>query len=251
MTYLSSYFYLISSTDLLLFIPYCVASEQMMAFKLLPVPKGIYGAKTKALRALVTQFNSIPTTDDIQRLFYLQKINYLLNTMELNDKLFEWLNNPGVEGWLMQLEQYSINPYAAFSFKGIQFAQAIAIRAQDKTERDDSKDEYYWMQKRDNLLKNNSYEECQDEYIALSCQLDELAKNTKRIKDMVSNHSKILHAVKPKLDAIQGKKPSESNTSAPSYKTKILGEKINNYNFELTMEGWDKPFVLCVEDEMN
>lgn len=216
----------------------------------------------KDLVLLVNEYNSAPEDDPVQRLFYLQKINYVLAKTSLNEDLFAWINQNGNDSWQHHLSAYSINPNASFFLKGIQFAQAVALQIKDKPAPDTeskptSGKEYQLMQERDALLKNGTFALCRDQYIALCLQLDELVYTDNRIKHIIEKQSLILKNVHVKLEAIKGKdskeesekqKPEEQVKIHVSYKTKELGNQVNNFNFKFEMGGWDKPFVFRVED---
>lgn len=47
----------------------------------------------KDITPLVIAYNNASEDDKIQKLFYLQKINYLLNKTQLDDELFDWIND--------------------------------------------------------------------------------------------------------------------------------------------------------------
>ncbi len=216
-----------------------------MALKIPTPPYGI----SKDLLDLIGKFNSVPEEDHVQRLFYLQKINYLLNTVKLGTVLFAWLGNTGADGWLTHLNAYEINADASIFVKGMQFAQAIAQHTKDKPVLDTPVDNVYpLLQERDKLLSNPSFEDCKERYVAVSCHLQTLVDSDYRISEIVKRHSEILSFAKAKLDAIQKRETPPTDVPVPSYKTKELGKQVNNYNFKLEMEGWKEPFVFRVED---
>ncbi|BCA94771.1 hypothetical protein TUM19329_11320 [Legionella antarctica] len=204
---------------------------------------------SKDLLDLIKTFNKLPEEDHIQRLFYLQKINYLLNTLTLSPSLFAWLADSKPDGWLANLNAYEINADASIFVKGLQFAQAIANLAKVEPEQAKVKDEFQLMQERDALLRNNKpFEEVRDNYIAINSQLHTLSESDHRVNEIVRRHSEILDGAKAKLDAIQKRETPPPGVPVPKYKTKVLGTQINNYNFEFTMEGWEEFFVFRVED---
>ena len=214
----------------------------------LQLPPFHHSAQSKNLHQLVKEFNLLQDTDHVQRLFYLQKINYLLNNISLTHPLYTWLNQSGPESWLDHLSAYNINPDASFFLKGIQFAQAVALHAKDIAVGDNSKNEYQLMQERDNFLKLQSFNECGIRYPELCHQLANLVQTDKRIKEIVENQTAILAFAKPKLDSIKGKKAESSDLPTPSYKTVELGDQVNNFNFKFKMGGFKDPFVFRVED---
>ncbi|KTD57786.1 LegK7 family Dot/Icm T4SS effector kinase [Legionella shakespearei] len=213
----------------------------------------------KDLLALVNQYNTTPEDDPVQRLFYLQKINYVLANTALNEDLYAWINESGEGSWQQHLETYNINPNASFFLKGIQFAQAIAATIKDKPAYDiegipANDREYPLLQERDVLLKEGAFATCRDQYIAVNLKLDALVHTDNRIKQLVEEHSLILKNVHVKLEAIKGKEQTEPLKAEDqvkihvAYKTEELGNQVNNFNFKFEMGGWEKPFVFRVED---
>jgi hypothetical protein len=206
----------------------------------------------KDLNSLVVEYNKTSENDGVQRLFYLQKINYLINKTKLSNDLFDWLELSGPEGWETHLLTYNINPDASFFLKGIQFAAAVAKRIKDKPELDDRyPNEFDLMQARDNLLINSSYADSRNEYITICCRLNEIATNDESIKNVVNLQTEILEMAKVKIRAIKGRDNEEPIMPGTTYSTKELGVQGNNFNYKFTMNGWDKPFVFRVEDRLD
>jgi hypothetical protein len=222
----------------------------------------------KDLLALVNQYNATPEDDPVQRLFYLQKMNYELAKTALNEDLYTWINERGEGSWQEHLGTYNINPNASFFLKGIQFAQAIAAKIENKppyeVEAIPVNDrEYPLLQERDVLLKEGNYTACREKYIAVNLKLDALVHTDNRIKQVVEEHSLILKNVHVKLEAIKGTEQTETTKDKEqpeplkaeeqvkihvAYKTEELGNQVNNFNFKFEMGGWAKPFVFRVED---
>jgi hypothetical protein len=215
----------------------------------LKLPTSIFGIPRDFLE-LIKTFNAVPEDDHIQRLFYLQKINYVLNTLNLNSTLFAWqCDTEAGNSWLAHLQAYSINADASTFVKGMQFAEAIAQHTKDKPVfPNPAPDVYALLQERDQLLRSPSFVECQERYVAVNCQLQVLMDADLRVKEIVRRHSEILYMAKRKLDSIQNRKTPPTDVPTPIYKTEELGEKVNNHNFRLNIEGMDAPFVFRVED---
>ncbi|HBD7467537.1 TPA: Dot/Icm T4SS effector kinase LegK7 [Legionella pneumophila] len=202
----------------------------------------------KDITPLVIAYNNAPEDDKIQKLFYLQKINYLLNKTQLNDDLFDWINDAEEGGWLNELAKFSINPNASFFLKGMQFAKAITEEIKNKPEINSSEvNIYQLMQERDQLLKEVEFEKCATRYAEINFLLNELALNDKKTKEIVERQTEILRLVAPKIKAIKGES-IDNLPVIPAYQTKELGNHVNNFNFKFTMSGWDAPFVFRVED---
>ena len=205
------------------------------------------------LKDLVELYNLIEETDPIQRIFYLQKINNVLNRTSLDADLFAWLYHPEAEGWKQHLIAHAINPDASIFLKGIQFAKAVAEQIKSPIEPSSIKNEYELMQERDLLLQNKMYRECQEQYMDLSVRFAKLAKEDKRISELVARQTEILARAKAKLNAIKGQ-DSELPVHSPAvkYSTKELtSDQANNFNFKFTMTGWEQPFVFRVEDRLD
>lgn len=202
----------------------------------------------KDLTPLVISYNNVSKDDKIQKLFYLQKINYLLNKTELNDDLYDWINDQNEGGWLKELAEFSINPDASFFLKGMQFAKAIAeqIKKAPKIESTEL-DIYQLMQERDKLLKESDFEKCGERFIQINFLLNQLALNDTKVKSVIEKQEEILRLVAPKIKAIKGQS-IDNLAVVPSYKTKELGNHVNNFNFKFTMSEWENPFVFRVED---
>ena len=83
--------------------------------------------KLIALKTFINKFNGLKEDDHVQRIFYLQKINYVLNQCDFDKNLYDWAaNRPDIEGSLQWfLNSYGINPDASFFLRNIQFARAV------------------------------------------------------------------------------------------------------------------------------
>ncbi len=207
--------------------------------------------KYSELHLLVTEFNLIPEEDGIQRLFYLQKINFLLNKSKLADDLFGWMDQSGPESWESCLLAYVINPDASFFLKGMQFARAVTKQLKERLNPYNSEiDIYELMQARDKLI-NSTYADSADEYTKISSLLHLIATNDESVKTVISLQSEILEMARVKIGAIKGRKFKEPILPGTAYKTKELGEQGNNLNYILTINGWNKPFVFRIEDRFD
>lgn len=213
----------------------------------------------KDLVALVDQYNASSEEDTVQRLFYLQKINYVLAKTALNEDLYTWINESGEGSWQQHLGTYNINPNASFFLKGIQFAQAVAAEIKDKPAYEIeaipvNDKEYPLLQERDVLLREGDYATCREQFIAVNLKLDALIHTDNRLKQVVEEQSLILKNVHVKLEAIKGKEQTEKTKAEEqvkihvAYETEELGNQVNNFNFKFKMGGWEKPFVFRVED---
>ncbi|MBL7479405.1 hypothetical protein [Legionella bononiensis] len=210
---------------------------------------------------LVNTFNTIPESEHIQRLFYLQKINYLLNTLTPNAELYDWMTNSEQNSFLGHLKAYHINPHASFFLKGIQFAQAVTSFSKkepvdealiDKDKEYQPNSEYALMQNRDEILLNKTFEESGDEFMALSLKLAHLALTEHKIKTKVQKQLIISEMVESKIQAIKGNTSfSEPVPFRVTYKTEPLGSGGNNANFRFKMSGWDEMMIFRVEDRSD
>lgn len=131
--------------------------------------------KHRRLLKLINDFNRVPEQDAIQRLFFLQKINYYTNSMPIGNEEYEWLTDRDSQSWRANLEAFGINPDGSFLFKGIEFARAVArnapIEKQPSIESNE-KDLYKLLQERDALLKDSrSFKASEKQYLNLCCKL--------------------------------------------------------------------------------
>lgn len=212
----------------------------------------------KDLCSLVNQYNKIPTDDKAQQLFYLQKINYMLNTLVYNEELFLWVHNQDKDGWRQRLLDYDINPYGSFFLKTYQFAQAVAVAVKGTTDFEDTPIDFLenrelafkLVQQRDvYFTENTSYEACKKGYLQLSCQLNTLSRTSDIIQNKFADHLLILESAQGKIEHIIY--PNAEKKTGTGYKTEPLGNHVNNYNFKFEMKGWEPPFIFCAENRDN
>ncbi len=118
---------------------------------------------------------------------------------------------------------------------------------------EDDKRIYLLMQQRDDLLeKTVSFTEDQTElalaqkqYLAISCEISQIAATHKRYKDIIERHKTILNLARRKINALKGY--SDDKTTA--YLTENLGKKhVNNFNYSFRMKGWNDRLIFRVED---
>jgi serine/threonine protein kinase len=191
------------------------------------------------LKVFIDQFNALPQDDHIQRIFQLQRIQYQLNKVALNEEVFNWRNDhPNRTGtWESLLATYGIDPDGSFLLKSAQFAKAIKSRM--KSYPPLPKDAAYnnvhkLMQQRDVLLEKDKLEENDKTlYIALCCRIDYLMENQPKNKGNKERHQSDLAIAKDKLSAIKGHNKEVSE----KYKTAALGgHHANNFNFTLDIK---------------
>lgn len=217
----------------------------------------------KKLSDLVNNYNAVPGDDKVQQLFYLQKINFELNTLEYDEGLYNWVYDKDEDGWQQHLLDNDIHPYGSFLIRTYQFAQAIAKHIQDpsiyKLDEvsllDYRRTSYKEMQKRDALFESGeSYENCAKQYICHSLQLNNLsqrignsttAKEDATIYGEIQAQLEILEAVQDKIDCIIY--PNMEKISGKGYQTELLGTPVNNYNFKFRMNGYKEDFIFRVE----
>ncbi|VEB38289.1 LegK7 family Dot/Icm T4SS effector kinase [Legionella cherrii] len=209
-------------------------------------------AKYRKLIRLIHEFNKIAPEDVVQRLFYLQKINYSVNSIRITEGEYHWLSATDEDSWQAHLLAYGINPDGAFLYKGIQFAKAVAaqspVAAAELPEQNDT-ELYKLMKERDALLKGSQpFAQIKEQFVTISKRLSLIAEHDKMLKQNLDDHTRILELAKEKISAIKG----EIVTCSSAYKTEVLGdEAVNNYNFTLEMSGWDKTLVLSVVDRSD
>ncbi|MFJ1268068.1 hypothetical protein ACD661_05825 [Legionella lytica] len=198
------------------------------------------------LKAFIEQFNAIPQDDHLQRIFQLQRIQYQLNKVPLNQNLFNWRNgHPDRTGtWESLLTTYGIDPDGSFLLKSSQFAKAIKsrLRSYPSLEKDASYDNLHQlMQQRDELLEKTVLD-AKDKtlYLALCCRIDSLIENQPRHRETKERHFRDLARAKAKLSAIKGHNKDES----ANYQTNVLGgHQVNNFNFTLDIKVLEEQFA--------
>ncbi|KTD81337.1 LegK7 family Dot/Icm T4SS effector kinase [Legionella waltersii] len=204
------------------------------------------------LNALVALYNKIPKEDAVKRLYFLQKINYELNQLDVDSALYQWMSDESENGWLHQLSEFGINRFASFTLKGIQFVQAISA-SQSVSDQFDSHNLnfYQLLQERDELLKatfdESTFQKTIEQFIQVNAKINHLVLTDESIRGRVKKQLAILKVITPKLLAIQGQNIDDI-PDLPTYLTKELGHHVNNYNYKLVTNQWDAPFVLRVED---
>ncbi|WP_133135640.1 hypothetical protein [Legionella rowbothamii] len=198
------------------------------------------------LKTFIEQFNALPQDDHIQRIFQLQRIQYQLNKVPLNENLFNWRNgHPDRTGsWESLLTTYGIEPDGSFFLKSAQFAKAIKsrMRSYPPLVKDAAyNDLHKLMQKRDELLEKTVLgAEDRTLYIALSCRIDYLMENEPKYKVTKTRHLLDLTRAKAKLSAIKGHNQEESE----NYQTAVLGDhQANNFNFTLDIKVLQEEFA--------
>ncbi|QLZ69471.1 hypothetical protein FOLKNPGA_02264 [Legionella sp. PC1000] len=159
-------------------------------------------AKHRRLIRQIHEFNKIPEEDVVQRLFYLQKINYFINSIPISEGEFKWLAASGPKSWRAHLESHGINPHGSFFFKGIQFAKAVAAQAPALLIPSGLEDEikgkniYQLMQERDVLLRSANFNEIKERFLAISARLSVLAEKDSILKKNLDDHAQILRLAK-------------------------------------------------------
>ena len=191
-------------------------------------------AKFITLHELVTRHNNTPANDDIQKLFYLQKINDELYHLEMDADLFNWMYLDAENGWLSHLTHFGIEPDASFFLKEMQFAKAVAQKTSNKPNPEKSKSAYDLMQKKDRLLTESEFNDAnRNQFISISCDLAHLALTDKKLKEKINKHVKVLEETLEKRNFIKG--IQENNGETTVFKTKELGAQTNNKNYILTI----------------
>jgi len=225
----------------------------------------------KKFNQLIAQFNAAEQ-DVIQQLFYLQKINNLLNQLTTDQEIFNWVNPTDEKNsWQANLLHFGINPDASFFLKGFQFAAAVAqqvgvikktnsnVADRDKTLQFimgpydisalKSMDEYELKRERDKLLNNETLEigPCRIQYIVINFLLDQLAKTNNRIEEKIKEQTTILGLAEGKIAEMKTKERKPEDTE---YVTQQLSKRQgNNEHIKLKMRDYpEQEFDLRIED---
>ena len=118
---------------------------------------------------------------------------------------------------------------------------------------EDNKRIYLLMQQRDELLEKvidlkddeTKLALNQEQYLALSREISQIAATQKRYKDIIERHETILKLARRKINALKGY--SDEKTSA--YLTENLTKNhVNNFNYSFRMKGWKDRLIFRVED---
>lgn len=124
---------------------------------------------------------------------------------------------------------------------------------EDEQPPEDNKRIYLLMQQRDELLEKTvdfkddeaQLAQNQAQYLALSCEISQLAATQKRYKEIIERHETILTLARRKINALKGY--TDEKTSA--YLTESLTKNhVNNFNYSFRMKGWKDRLIFRVED---
>lgn len=128
------------------------------------------------IKILVDLFNDTAEDNDVQRIFYLLKINYLLKNTPANDTLVNWKDTSGQipQSWQATLSNYGINPNASLFMQEIQFANVVGFTV-NKPASLKEEDPRALIEAREQLLKQNlSFEACKKQFIELSYRISQV-----------------------------------------------------------------------------
>lgn len=220
----------------------------------LALPFTQFGSLNRTLTTLVKNYNDTADSDRVQQIYYLQKINELLNRMSMDHNLLSWSLSSEPDGWEAQLARFNIHPDASFVLKGVQFAQAVANETMhdstpitvEHVAAQADEDNYQFMQKRDEILTRESpFAEKRDDYVSLSQQLANAAKNCNWLKELVKNQTAFLEIITYKINSMKAREPNKEHKVA-SYVTTAFQNQVNNHNYRCKIDG--KVFIIRVED---
>jgi len=201
------------------------------------------------LKDYIEQYNSLEEDDHLQKLFFLQKITRLMQTLPANIILSAWRNaKDGIE---THLQHYGIHRDASFLVQSIEFAQAIMNHSQDDIPlRLVDEDGFYAsLQKRDQALESDKISE---EYIQANIKIFSHYFYNPVLGVEVTRSLHYLSLSYAKLMAMR----QEIIQTFDNYETRPLGEvdeegnpKGNNKNYIFTIDG--EQLVIRVEDREN
>ncbi|WP_133128455.1 serine/threonine-protein kinase [Legionella nagasakiensis] len=195
----------------------------------------------KTLNDLIEAYNK-EENSDLEKLFYLQKINYYLKGTT-NPQLISWRNQLGREGLEAHLQVYGIHRDSSELLQSIEFAQAVKRFAEDIVA--DETSLFAAMSSRDALFSADEVTPATIEAFAKSnlAIFDQYTRD-EALQEKVARHANFLALTYAKVDAIQG----YVRQYFDEYETSVLGNPDgNNKNFILTVSEGEK-LVIRVED---
>ena len=198
------------------------------------------------LATCIAQYNAIDTDDsrNLEKIFLLQRISYLLEASPPDLELNTWRKLRGSKSLEANFQYYGVLRDGSTLVKNIQFAETVC-GASEQIEML-SIDYFSALQKRNELLAQGEWTpDVATKYAQYNRIILDYFHNTPEIQDKFYRSQHFLSLCYPKLEAIQG----VVNQDFSEFETRPLGERaINNQNFTLNIEGEDKELVIRVED---
>lgn len=196
------------------------------------------------LSSIVERYNALPDDADVEKLFYLQQINFFFRQSPVTPELITWRNMHGKKGLEAHLQRYGIHRDSSSLLQSIEFAKAIHRYAPATTVADTSI--FSAMRERDALLKTTDLTtDIRTGYIAQNKAILDCYLGSPALQEKAMRHLHFLSLSYAKIDAIQG----EVAQRFPEYKTSVLGNpEGNNKNFVFSVAGESEKMVIRVED---
>ena len=181
---------------------------------------------------------------DIDRLFYLQKINYFIQGLPPNPQFISWRNQLGDSGLESNLQRYGIHRDSSPLLQSIEFANAVRHFPTDVESSEQSL--YKAMSERDKLFKDESTaEQARKSYVQMNRAIMKQYDNDPKLQEKIIRSKHFLGLSYAKVDAIQGLVQQDFN----EYQTEVLGSSEgHNKNFTFNIDGETNQVVIRVED---
>ena len=198
------------------------------------------------LSELIDNYNKLGDEQHLEKLFYLQKINYFFQKTTTKPELIAWRNQLGEEGLEAHLQRAGIHRDGSQLLQSIEFAKAVQLYTPKKIE-SSKRSLFEAMTARDALLNKEPSEETLAEYALLNQEIMLHYNSDKKLQDKIQRSLIFLGLTYAKIDAIKGSVIQYFD----EYQTRTLGNpEGNNKNFILTI-GDDTKVVIRVEDRHN
>lgn len=216
--------------------------------RLIQIPNSDW-SKNKQLAKIIDNYNSLKKdSDDLKKLFLLQKISYLLQKEESDPALMQWYNvskqNLEEMGFEAHLQHYGIHRDASSLLQSIEFASAVRVATEnivlDESNANlnsldfEKSDEpipastlfFNMLQERDLLFKGNEARtDLLSSYVENNKKIMAIYENDEPLQDKCLKNRHLLGLCYAKVDAIKGlaKGVIEKEQQFNDYKTQALG----------------------------
>ncbi|MDI1351641.1 MAG: hypothetical protein PSV35_02565, partial [bacterium] len=199
------------------------------------------------LSTLIAGFNRLSDDAHIEKLFYLQKINFVMQQDPANPTFINWRNQLGESGLEAQLQRYSIHRDSPAQLHSIEFANAVTHFMPSKLS-SPNVSFYTGMQSRDLLFVADTTPDSIKMYISINHEIMASYNQNVTLQEKMTRHQHFLALSYGKIDAIQGL----VQQNFAEYQTKVLGSgEGNNKNFIFNIDGEDSKAIIRVESRNN
>ena len=201
------------------------------------------GELPSQLTHLIKMYNQIDEMNDLERLFYLQKINYFMEKEYPNPAVIEWRNQLGPGGLEAHLQFYGIHRDASPLLQNIEFARAVDRYSGEKPAKPPIPLLFSALKTRKELVQQelsesalNAYKEANRAIMAHYKTDTILREKIERLEKFVAlstaKHTAVLELAQLKLNedlSRDSKKPNQTTT-----------------RFLFSVDGAETPFTICL-----